>query len=100
MSVWAWIILIGLAVWIFDFFHNEKIKHTETKTLKVAYELGYIAIGTAFLLAALLELGLISVNSQITWLMVILPVMALAMFALGIWHKNRNDDNNLSRETN
>ncbi|ASJ00130.1 hypothetical protein [Thermococcus gorgonarius] len=87
MSVWAWIILIGLAVWIFDFFHNERIKHAETKTLKVAYGLGYIALGIAFLLAALLDFGLISVNSQITWLMVMLPVIALAMIALGVWHE-------------
>lgn len=100
MGVWAWIALIYLAIWIFDFVHNEKIKHTKTKTLKMAYEFGYIAMGTAFLLAALLELGLISVNSQITWLMVMLPVITLSMIALGMWHRSHNDDNTLSREAN
>lgn len=96
MSVWGWIALICLAIWIFDFVHNEKIKHAETKTLKMAYEFGYIAIGTIILLGALLELGLISIDSQITWLIVMLPIITLAMIALGMWHRSHNNDNNLS----
>lgn len=97
MSVWGWITLIGLAVWAFDFFRNERIKRAETKTLRVAYGVGYIALGTAFLLATLLDFGLISANSQVTWLMVMLPVIALAMIVLGVWHRSHNDDSNLSR---